>query len=106
MGVIAVAVCREKVAFEPEDNPLQKTLIKYEWSETPCKKAFCSAGRNFETVSGMKTTMHPIRMSTVGGNMTALADHKNIFSFIAVPGDFHFGLKENYIFTSAFSKSA
>ena len=27
-----------KVAFEPEENPLQKTLIKYEWSEALCKK--------------------------------------------------------------------
>jgi len=27
-----------KVAFEPEDHPLQKTLIKYEWREVLCKK--------------------------------------------------------------------
>ena len=27
-----------KVAFEPEGNPLQKTLVKYEWREVLCKK--------------------------------------------------------------------
>ena len=27
-----------KVVFEPEDNPVQKTLIKYEWYETLCRK--------------------------------------------------------------------
>jgi len=28
-----------KVAFEPENHPVQKTLIKYEWREVLCKKA-------------------------------------------------------------------
>ncbi len=27
-----------KVAFEPEKNPVQKTLIKYEWREVLCRK--------------------------------------------------------------------
>ncbi len=29
-----------QVAFEPEIVPFQKTLIKYEWRDTLCKKGF------------------------------------------------------------------
>lgn len=29
-----------KVAFEPEATPIQKTLVKYEWRETLCRKGF------------------------------------------------------------------
>jgi hypothetical protein len=106
MGVIAVAVCREKVAFEPEDNPLQKTLIKYEWSETLCKKGLLQCRKELRNRLWNEDNYAPYPHEYSGSNLTALADHKNIFSFIAVPGVFRLGLKENYIFTSAFSKSA
>lgn len=34
-----------RVAFEPELVPLQKTLLKYEWHETLCRKGLLSCGR-------------------------------------------------------------
>ena len=33
-----------KVEFEPESVPIQKTLIKYEWRETLCKKGLLQCG--------------------------------------------------------------
>jgi hypothetical protein len=34
-----------RVAFEPESAPLQKTLLKYEWRETLCRKGLLSCGK-------------------------------------------------------------
>ena len=34
-----------KVAFEPESNPLQKILVKYEWHEVLCRKGILSYGQ-------------------------------------------------------------
>lgn len=34
-----------KVAFEPESNPLQKILVKYEWREVLCRKGILSCGQ-------------------------------------------------------------
>ena len=34
-----------KVAFEPESNPLQKMLVKYEWREVLCRKGILSCGQ-------------------------------------------------------------
>ena len=34
-----------RVAFEPESVPLQKTLLKYEWRETLCRKGLLSCGK-------------------------------------------------------------
>ncbi len=34
-----------KVEFEPEGFPIQKTLVKYEWRETLCKKGILDCGR-------------------------------------------------------------
>lgn len=33
-----------KVEFEPERTPIQKTLVKYEWRETLCKKGILRCG--------------------------------------------------------------
>lgn len=33
------------VQFEPERNPFQKTLVKYEWREVLCRKGILSCGR-------------------------------------------------------------
>jgi len=33
------------VQFEPERNPIQKTLIKYEWHEALCRKGILACGR-------------------------------------------------------------
>ena len=33
------------VQFEPERNPVQKTLVKYEWREVLCRKGILSCGR-------------------------------------------------------------
>ena len=33
------------VQFEPEQSPLQKTLVKYEWREVLCRKGIISCGR-------------------------------------------------------------
>ena len=33
-----------RVAFEPEHTPAQKTLLKYEWRETLCRKGILSCG--------------------------------------------------------------
>ncbi|HEY6009977.1 MAG TPA: hypothetical protein VIX18_00800 [Nitrospirota bacterium] len=33
------------VQFEPEPNPVQKTLVKYEWREVLCRKGILSCGR-------------------------------------------------------------
>jgi hypothetical protein len=33
-----------RVAFEPERTPMQKTLLKYEWRETLCRKGILSCG--------------------------------------------------------------
>ncbi len=33
------------VQFEPEPNPAQKTLVKYEWHEVLCRKGILSCGR-------------------------------------------------------------
>jgi hypothetical protein len=34
-----------RVAFEPERTPIQKTLVKYEWRETLCRKGIISCGQ-------------------------------------------------------------
>ena len=34
-----------KVAFEPEEHPLQKTLIKYEWHEVLCRKGILQCSK-------------------------------------------------------------
>ena len=34
-----------RVAFEPERAPVQKTLVKYEWRETLCRKGIISCGQ-------------------------------------------------------------
>ena len=34
-----------KVAFEPEPNPVQKVLVKYEWREVLCSKGILSCGQ-------------------------------------------------------------
>ena len=34
-----------RVEFEPENVPVQKTLVKYEWHETLCKKGILQCGR-------------------------------------------------------------
>lgn len=34
-----------RIAFEPEPAPLQKSLFKYEWRETLCRKGLLSCGR-------------------------------------------------------------
>ncbi len=34
-----------QVAFEPESVPVQKTLLKYEWRETLCKKGILQCGK-------------------------------------------------------------
>jgi hypothetical protein len=34
-----------RVAFEPERTPVQKTLVKYEWRETLCRKGIINCGQ-------------------------------------------------------------
>ncbi len=34
-----------KVAFEPERTPVRKTLLKYEWRETLCRKGLLRCGQ-------------------------------------------------------------
>ena len=33
-----------RVAFDPERTPVQKTLVKYEWRETLCRKGILNCG--------------------------------------------------------------
>lgn len=35
-----------RVEFEPERMPIQKTLVKYEWRETLCRKGILQCGQN------------------------------------------------------------
>ena len=34
-----------RVAFDPERKPVQKTLVKYEWRETLCRKGIINCGQ-------------------------------------------------------------
>jgi len=49
------------VQFEPERNPIQKTLVKYEWRETLCRKGIlpCDAGRGNRLWDGDEYAPYP-----------------------------------------------